>query len=206
MTQKAPKAPRAKRTAPDRRRELILEEACRQCMQSDRPGISFVEIARKLGVARSLVYHYFPNQEALMTALAEKRILGFVTEAEIPAEGTPEERLTALFTKLSDYLAEVPDYVAELIRTRRGRAVLDAASEDKVPLFIRLAKSCFDRPLTDKDDEVFYALSMFVRFLLTRNCRQPREERLKWVRIAVKTALAAAEATKGSDLTEVTHE
>ena len=61
MTQKATKAPRAKRTAPDRRRELILEEACRQCMQSDRPGISFVEIARKLGVARSLVYHYFPN-------------------------------------------------------------------------------------------------------------------------------------------------
>ena len=118
MTQKAPKAPRAKRTAPDRRRELILEEACRQCMQSDRPGISFVEIA----------------------------------------------------------------------------------------LFIRLAKSCFDRPLTDKDDEVFYALSMFVRFLLARNCRQPREERLKWVRIALKTALAAAEATKESDLTERNHE
>lgn len=138
MTQKAPKAPRAKRTAPDRRRELILEEACRQCMQSDRPGISFVEIARKLGVARSLVYHYFPNQEAL--------------------------------------------------------------------LFIRLAKSCFDRPLADKDDEVFYALLMFVRFLLARNCRQPREKRLKWVRVAVKTALAAAEATKESDLTEGNHE
>ena len=129
-----------------------------------------------------------------------------MTEAEIPADGTPEEKLTALFTKLSDYLAEVPDYVAELIRTRRGRAVLDAASEDKVPLFIRLAKSCFDRPLTDKDDEVFYALSMFVRFLLARNCRQPREERLKWVRIAVKTALAVAEATKESDLTERNHE
>ena len=72
-------------------------------------------------------------------------------------------------------------------------------AKDKVPLFIRLAKSCFDRPLADKDDEVFYALSMFVRFLLARNCRQPREERLKWVRIAVKTALAAAEATNEAD-------
>lgn len=141
-----------------------------------------------------------------MTALAEKRILGFVTEAEIPAEGTPEEKLTALFTKLSNYLAEAPDYVAELIRTRRGRAVLDAASEDKVPLFIRLAKSCFDRPLTDKDDEVFYALSMFVRFLLARNCRQPREERLKWVRIAVRTALAAAEAMKEFEVAGENHE
>lgn len=141
-----------------------------------------------------------------MTALAEKRILGFVMEAEIPAEGTPEEKLTALFTKLSDYLTEAPDYVAELIRTRQGRAVLDAAGEDKVPLFIRLAKSCFDQPLADKDDEVFYALSMFVRFLLARNCRQPREKRLKWVRVAVKTALAAAEATKESDLTERNHE
>ncbi len=129
-----------------------------------------------------------------------------MTEAEIPAEGTPEEKLTALFTKLSDYLTEAPDYVAELIRTRQGRAVLDAAGEDKVPLFIRLAKSCFDQPLADKDDEVFYALSMFVRFLLARNCRQPREKRLKWVRVAVKTALAAAEATKESDLTERNHE
>lgn len=113
--------------------------------------------------------------------------------------------MTALFTKLSGYLTEAPDYVAELIRTRQGRAV-DAAGEDKVPLFIRLAKSCFDQPLTDKDDEVFYALSMFVRFLLARNCRQPREKRLKWVRVAVKTALAAAEATKESDLTERNHE
>lgn len=206
MTQKKTKVPRARRTAPARRRELILEEACRQCMQSDRPGISFVEIARKLGVARSLVYHYFPNQEALMTALAEKYIWGFVTEAEIPDEGTPEEKLTVLFTKLSDYLAEVPDYLTELIHTRQGRAVLDAASEGKVPLFIRLAKSCFDRSFGTEDDEVFYALPMFVRFLLIRNCRLPREERLKWVRVAVKTALAAAEATKEFDLTEAKHE
>lgn len=196
MTSSEPKAPRAKRTAPDKRRELILEEACRQCMEDGRPGISFVEIARKLGVARSLVYHYFPNQEALMTALAEKRILGFVTEAEIPKTGTSEEKLTALLTKLSDYLAQAPVYMLGLIRTRQGRAVLDAASEDKVPLFIGLAKSCFDRPLTATDDEVFYSLAMFVRFLLARNCRLPREERLKLVSVAVKTVMAAVEAAE----------
>ena len=119
-------------------------------------------------------------------------------------EPEPDAPAMCVHTTAGDIVAELypdeaPDYVAELIRTRQGRAVLDAAGEDKVPLFIRLAKSCFDRPLADKDDEVFYALSMFVRFLLARNCRQPREERLKWVRIAVKTALAAAEATKEAD-------
>lgn len=196
MTSSEVKTPRAKRTAPDKRRELILEEACRQCTVGGRPGISFVEIARKLGVARSLVYHYFPNQEALMMALAEKRILGFVTEVEIPTEGTPEEKLTVLFTRLSDYLAEVPDYVSDLIRTQQGRAVLDAASEDKVPLFINLAKRCFDRPFSAADDEVFYALAMFVRFLLVRNCRLPRQERLKLVAVAVKTTAAAVETAE----------
>ncbi len=206
MTQKTPKAPRARRTAPDKRRELILEEACRQCMQSGRPGISFVEIARKLGVARSLIYHYFPNQEALMTALAEKRILGFVTDAEIPKAGTPEEKLTVLFTKLSDYLAEAPAYMSDLIRSRQGRAVLDAASEDKIPLFIRLAKSCFDRPFSAADDEVFYSLAMFVRVLLARNCRLPREERLKLVTVAVKTTAAAAEAAEEISALGVSHE
>lgn len=56
-------------------------------------------------------------------------------------------------------------------RTQQGRVVLDAASEDKVPLFIGLAKSCFDRPLTAKDEEVFYSLAMFVedvRFFVSR--------------------------------------
>lgn len=200
------KTPRAKRTAPDKRRELILEEACRQCMEDGRPGISFVEIARKLGVARSLIYHYFPNQEALMTALAEKRILGFVTEAEIPKTGTPEEKLTVLFTKLSDYLAEAPVYMSDLIRTRQGRAVLDAASEDKVPLFIRLAKACFNRSFSAADDEVFYSLAMFVRFLLARNCRLPREERLKFVAVAVKTTVAAAEAAEEVAVSGENHE
>ena len=206
MTPNATKTPRAKRTAPDQRRELIIEEACRQCTEGGRPGISFVEIARKLGVARSLVYHYFPNQEALMTALAEKRILGFVTEAEIPKIGTPEEKLTVLFTKLSDYLAAAPVYMSDLIRTRQGRAVLDAASEDKIPLFIRLAKSCFDRSFSVADDEVFYSLAMFVRGLLARNSRRPREERLKFVAVAVKTTVAAAEAAEEVSLSGVSRE
>ena len=195
MTQLENKTSRAKRTPPDKRRELIIEEACRQCMTRGRSGFSFVEIARKLKITRSLVYHYFPNQEALMKALAEKRILGFFAKTQDFLHGTTEEQLTNLFTNWSDYLAEAPDYIANLIRSSQGRAVLDAASEDKIPAFLQLMKSCFGRPALLKDDEVFYAMTMYVRTLLARNSQAPRPERLKWVQIAVKTCLAAVAAT-----------
>ena len=97
-------------------------------------------------------------------------------------------------------------YFDNAATSQKPQAVLDAASEDKIPLFIRLAKSCFDRSFSVADDEVFYSLAMFVRVLLARNCRRPREERLKFVAVAVKTTVAAAEAAEEVSLSGVSRE
>lgn len=187
---------RAQRSSPDERRELILQEACQQCLEEKRKSLSLIDIARRLGISRSLVYHYFPNQESLMAAIAEKRILGFLTAPPLPTSGTAEERLTALFMGLSDYMAQAPEYLAGMIRTTQGRAVLDSAVEEKIPQFIQLEKQCLGGDFSAEDDEILYALAAFIRLPLARNSNRSHSEREQFVKRAVKATIAAMKAVQ----------
>lgn len=187
---------RARRGAPDERRELILRAAFHQCIDGKKSarGLSLVGVARSLGISRSLVYHYFPNQESLMQGLAEMRILDFlsyVSALQENASGTPEERLFTVMMGLSDYLVQASGYLSAMIRTQQGRTVVDAAVEGKIPQVIAVMKGCFDRPLSADADEVLYSLVRFIWLLLTRNSDRPREDRERFVRAAVRAVVAA---------------
>lgn len=187
---------RARRGAPDERRELILRAAFHQCIEGQKSGkgLSLVGVARTLGISRSLVYHYFPNQESLMQGLAEMRILNFlsyVSTLQRDVSGTPEERLYTLMMGLSDYFVPASSYLCAIVRTRQGRTVVDAAVEGKIPQVIAVMKECFDRPLSADADEVLYSLINFIWLLLTRNSDRPRKERERLVKAAVRAVVGA---------------
>lgn len=50
-------------------RTAILDTARRHLAQEGAPGLSLRAVARELGMASSAVYRYFPNRDALLTAL-----------------------------------------------------------------------------------------------------------------------------------------
>lgn len=128
--------------------------------------------------------------------LAEKRILDFLAAPPLPTLGTAEERLTALLMGLSDYIAQAPEHLTEMIRTTQGRSVLDPTVEEKIPQFIQLQKNCIGGGFSAEDDEVLYSLAVFIRLLLARNSNRSRSEREQFVKRAVKATLAAIKSVQ----------
>lgn len=63
--------------------------------------VSFADVATQAGVARSVVYHYFPDRHALLIAHAEDETSRFLEAftAALPSAGTAQERV-ALYVRM----------------------------------------------------------------------------------------------------------
>jgi AcrR family transcriptional regulator len=60
------------RLNPDERREQILRVAATHYAREDQDTVSIQAIAEDAGVARALVYHYFPGKDALLNAVLQR--------------------------------------------------------------------------------------------------------------------------------------
>ena len=67
--------PRARRLAPDERREEIIQAAARLFEQRPWSRVSTVEIAREAGIARGLLNHYFGDKRGLYLAVVRRWLL-----------------------------------------------------------------------------------------------------------------------------------
>jgi AcrR family transcriptional regulator len=82
--------PRARRLAPDERREEIIAAAARLFEQRPWSQVSTVDIAREAGIARGLLNHYFGDKRGLYLAVVRRWLL-------VPApQVVPEDLPTAL--------------------------------------------------------------------------------------------------------------
>lgn len=113
MTQRAEtSAPQRTRLSPEARRECILAAARRCCIRSGAFALSLAEVAQEAGISRNLVYHYFPNRAALLSALldAEGQVLGERAAAIAPLPGeSPRDTLRRLICAFLDFTAERSD-------------------------------------------------------------------------------------------------
>ena len=57
-------------------RELIVKQAVQLSAISGVEGWSVRDIARELGVVPSVIYHYFPNKEAICDAVVDRVCVG----------------------------------------------------------------------------------------------------------------------------------
>ena len=99
-----------KRLPPGERRDQLTEIALQLAAERGYPGLDLEEVARRAGVARSLLYRYFPEgrRDLYLAALdrAGSILAGdWVTDESIPLD----ERLARNFARIIDHAAEPSD-------------------------------------------------------------------------------------------------
>lgn len=115
-------AGKRKRLSGEARREELLDAALAVAAGGDLVAVSVAEIAGHAGVSEGLLYHYWPNKQALVTAAVARAADDLLeTLQEADAAGTPAERLDAA---VDAYLAHVQ------ARPTSWRALLAARSGD----------------------------------------------------------------------------
>ena len=109
------------RRAPENRKQSILDAASEVFAGRDYEDVSVSEIVKQAGVAQGTFYLYFPNKQAILTALAES----LLAELEGHLERVAAEQSTTI-----DFLSAIQ---AVAMRTmRRFRAVLPLLDAEKI--------------------------------------------------------------------------
>jgi AcrR family transcriptional regulator len=81
------------RLEPDERRRLLIDVASELFAEHAFEEISMREIARRSGISKSLLYHYFPNKIELFRAAVAERAVELQQAIEPSGEGSPLEQL-----------------------------------------------------------------------------------------------------------------
>jgi AcrR family transcriptional regulator len=88
----------------DAQRQLILETAARAFAELGFPSASMNDIARRSGMSKGLLYHYYASKEQVLFAVAEqytRRLVALVDEVE-GRVADPARRLPALIRAFLD--------------------------------------------------------------------------------------------------------
>jgi AcrR family transcriptional regulator len=112
-----------RRLPPAERREQLIDAALSVAAREGHDNLAFEAVAKRAGVTRNLVYHYFPGgrQELLEAAVhraGEVLSSDWVTDPEIP----PTERLAMNLNRVMDHAAEPTD---AWLLYRQGRGLVD---------------------------------------------------------------------------------
>jgi AcrR family transcriptional regulator len=117
-----PRASRPRQPAATRRK--ILAAAIAEFAAAGLAGARFDEIARRAGVGKRMLYHYFGNKEALWLAVLEDAYARIRGEERLLAVGRlpPRDGMRRLVEFSVRYCQDNPDFVALLIGENLNRA------------------------------------------------------------------------------------
>lgn len=130
--------PKRRRLSVEVRREELLDAALAVAAGGDLAAVSVADIAVRAGVSEGLIYHYFPNKQALVTAAVARAAQHLLDDLEsADASGTPAERLDAAVDAYLRHVREQPTGWRALLAARTGEAGrLAAAVEQRSHAFI----------------------------------------------------------------------
>ena len=86
---------RGSRLAPEERRSQILGVAAEHFARYGVIGTSMSAVAKAAGVARALVYHYFPGKEDLLRAVLESEADQLLADTDIDPSLSPRDNAEA---------------------------------------------------------------------------------------------------------------
>ncbi len=108
------------RLAAEDRRSEILKEALSCMTQSDQGEVPLSSIALRLGISRNLVYHYFPNQTSLVSAVLDQAFAEFLDCLRRVREKR-QKRTAALVGVYAQFLLRRPEVARVLqLSTKSG--------------------------------------------------------------------------------------
>ena len=147
-------APRKRtRLAPEARREQILDEAARLILDEGLYAVSMERLARDVGISKGLVYNYFPDRNALLTALLSRE------QAELRDRGMAEALKAESYVDLIRqttrlYLEQTRDRGALIAALLSDPSVAKLMEEESradrdrtVRYFVRATRKAYDLPL-----------------------------------------------------------
>lgn len=94
----------------DKRREQFIMAALELFAQKGIARTSIGDISAKVGVARSLFYHYFPNKVAIVDAVVNNRVDDFVGQFE---DWDTDYDTNHTIRSLNDIIARLRSYIAD---------------------------------------------------------------------------------------------
>jgi len=99
-------------TAHQRRRDEIVASAAGLFVAGGVATVSMDDIAKKVGLAKATVYHYFKTKDEILYAIHEEMFTALLgrTEARAAAGVSPIERLRGVFGDAFELVASHPGY------------------------------------------------------------------------------------------------
>jgi len=131
-------------SVPERTIDLLLRVAEDQFAAVGYNAASLATIARRTGIQKGSLFHYFPSKRQLFDAVAARIFQKLaIVWGEVAAIQEPAEALLNLLGRLHDLLAQNPNY---------PRILLQRVIED--PGAVRTATAAFIRPLVMQSAEL----------------------------------------------------
>lgn len=121
----------ARRGRPGYDRDGILAVAVQLFNEQGYDATSVSDLARRLGLAKSALYHHFSSKEELLSVALEAALGGLEAVLDDPraGEGAASDRLRFVLTGATDVLVAQLPAVTLLLRVRGNGAVEQAALE-----------------------------------------------------------------------------
>ena len=109
----------ATKDKPQRRRRLdgeasrarILDAATQIASERGYEGTSIGLVSAKCGLPASSIYWHFKDKDDLIAAVIERSFAHWLSAWEMPAEGTPRERLVSMAMQIAKALLDSPDFL-----------------------------------------------------------------------------------------------
>jgi AcrR family transcriptional regulator len=125
----SPRTAEAYQQIKDTRREAILGAARRVFARNGLAATRIGDIATEAHISQGLLYHYFPNKEALFTAIVADalRDTAAMTASALLSTGSAWQRLQRLCQQMLDGVLEYPDYLLVIMQAFTSEAVPEEA-------------------------------------------------------------------------------
>ncbi|AKT42687.1 TetR/AcrR family transcriptional regulator [Chondromyces crocatus] len=109
----------------DERRSALLRAARVVFSRKGFAAAKIADVAAGAGISHGLVYHYFPDKEALFAATVSLAVEGWqsLLSQVLEEPGTPLDRLTSLCGKMIAGLGDEPEYLLLIIQAHTGEGV-----------------------------------------------------------------------------------
>ena len=139
-----PRSGKSGRLSPSERKALIIDSAARWCLESDSLEIPFAVIAERVGGARSLIYHYYPNREALLSDVIRSQADVLMKRLGAADPGKGRAYLETLMRIYVDFVAERPGVITEVLASPEASRMLRAQIAAGLPELFRFVAGALD--------------------------------------------------------------
>jgi len=103
--------PKKRRADGELSRTRILDAATEIAAERGYEGTSIGAVSAKCGLPASSIYWHFTDKDDLMAAVIERSFGTWLDVWQLPAEGSPQERLIAISIRCAQAFAESPDFI-----------------------------------------------------------------------------------------------